>query len=411
MRRSWMTPALVAAALAGVGCSERARAVQREAELKQVVDQMMSPVERATGLTFKRHPTVLERTRSQVRDYVVHKSDHDLPPAEINGMQAAYRLFGLLPDSVDLRRTVIDLLTEQVAGYYDADSNALFIPMDIDPAQARLVVSHELVHALQAQYVNLDSLIQQDQQNDRRSAAQAILEGQATLAQILVLMPEQKVDSLPDFWELRDALGKQQAQMAVFASAPMWLRESLIFPYLGGAEFVRRFQHLHAGKQPYGTLMPVSTEQILHVDRYEAGDRPHTVQFLRPAADTVIYENDLGEFETRLLLEQLLSNTATATALATGWDGDRYQVLGHAADVLVWYSAWDNAAAADRFAAGLKRAWAARRSHGGAGRKWDVTRLPIGGVPAVRLVDAPDHWTGWKHLPTARAIPPSRTAR
>ena len=155
-----------------------------------------------------------------MRAYVIHKFDEDLPPRELADAQAAYRLFGLLPDSVDLLRTMIDLLTEQVAGYYDADSMALYIPTDIDPAQARLVISHELVHALQGQYINLDSLIQQPRQNDRRAAAQAILEGQATLAQILVLMPEQKVESLPNFWELRNALGTQQAQMAVFSPGP-----------------------------------------------------------------------------------------------------------------------------------------------------------------------------------------------
>src|SRR5207244_4466726 len=77
---------------------------------------------------------------------------------------------------------MIDLLTEQVAGYFDPDSNALYIPTDIDPSQARLVISHELVHALQHQYLNLDSLVELKRQNDRRSAAQAILEGQATLA-------------------------------------------------------------------------------------------------------------------------------------------------------------------------------------------------------------------------------------
>ena len=397
---------MVVALLAAVSCTGRAREVQSEAELKKAVDQMTPAVERATGLRFKHHPLVLRRTRAQVRDYVVHKFDEDLSPTELAGVQASYRLFGLLPDSVDLRRTMIDLLTEQVAGYYDPDSSALYIPADIDPAQARIVISHELVHALQHQYVDLDSLVQQKQQNDRRSAAQAILEGQATLAQILVLMPEQKVESLPDFWGLRNALGQQQAQMTIFAGAPLWLRESLIFPYLAGAEFVRWFEHAHPGKEPFGSLMPTSTEQILHTDRYAAGDRPVALAFVGPAPDTVRYENDLGEFETRLLLEQFLGDEREATTLATGWGGDRYEVLGATPDAVVWYSVWDNAAAADRFAAGLKRAWAKRRSGGQAVRRSEVTRLAVGRVPAVRLVDAPPGWAGWRHLPRVRLVSP-----
>src|SRR5204863_20276 len=186
------------------------------------------------------------------RDYVIHKFDDDLPPAELAGAQAAYRLFGLIPDSLDLRRSMVDLLTEQVAGYFDPDSNALYIPTDIDPSQARLVISHELVHALQHQYLNLDSLVELKRQNDRRTAAQSILEGQATLAQILVLMPEQRIESLPNFWDLRTALGVQQEGMKVFGSAPLWLRESIIFPYLGGAEFVRWFERAWAKRRSGG---------------------------------------------------------------------------------------------------------------------------------------------------------------
>src|SRR3989449_9983083 len=214
----WRLVALIAA---GAACRERAQEVRSEAELKQTVVQMMPAVERATGLRFRRRPRVLRRSRTQVRDYVVHKFDDDLPPAELAGAQAAYRLFGLIPDSLDLRGTMIDLLTEQVAGYFDPDSDALYLPSDIDPSQARLVISHELGHALQHQYLNLDSLVELKRQNDRRTAAQSILEGQATLAQILVLMPEQKLESLPNFWDLRTALGAQQDQMKVFGSAPL----------------------------------------------------------------------------------------------------------------------------------------------------------------------------------------------
>ena len=384
------------------GCEQRARQVQSEAELKQAVQQMIPAVERATRLRFRRRPVVLRRTRAQVREYVIHKFDDDLPPAELAGAQAAYRLFGLIPDTLDLRRTMVDLLTEQVAGYFDPDSNALYIPTDIDPSQARLVISHELVHALQDQYLNLDSLVELKRQNDRRSAAQAILEGQATLAQILVLMPEQKIESLPNFWDLRTALGGQQDQMKVFGSAPLWLRESIIFPYLGGAEFVRWFEREYPGKQPYGALMPISTEQILHPARYAAGDRPDRLAFEAPGPDTVRYEDGLGEFEMRLLLEQYLGDEGTAALVATGWDGDRYRVLGAAADVLVWYTLWDDAAAGARFFRGLEHAWAKRRSGGATLRRSEITQLVLSGVPVVRLVDAPARWPGWRHVPAIR---------
>jgi hypothetical protein len=386
-----------------LGCRERAQAVQGEAALKDMVHRMMPVVAQATGLPFKREPLVLRRSRVQVRDYVIHKFDEDLPPAELAGLQSALRLFGLIPDSLELRPTMIDLLTEQIAGYYDPDSNALYIPADIEPFQLRIVVSHELVHALQDQYVRLDSIIEQRHANDRRSAAQAVLEGQATVAQIPVLMPEQKPDTFPLgwFWKQREAMAAQQAQMKEFARAPLWLREGLVFPYLGGADFIVWFRHKYYGRSVLAA-MPKSTEQILHPERYAAHDEPTDVVFASGEPDTVQWEDNLGEFETRLLFEQLLGSETEAATLATGWDGDRYQVLGPKSDALVWYSVWDDAPAAARFAAGLQRACQKRWSDGRTARRSEIKQLTIQGRPVVRLVDAPSDWKGWRALPEAR---------
>jgi len=385
-----------------VGCRERAQAVQGEAELKDMVHRMMPAVAQTTGLKFKSQPLVLRRSREQVRDYLIHKFDEDLPPAELAGLQSALRLFGLIPDSLDLRPTMIDVLTEQVAGYYDPDSNALYIPADIEPFQLRIVVSHELVHALQDQYVRLDSIITQRHANDRRSAAQAILEGQATVSQIPVLMPEQNPDTFPLgwFWRQRAAMAAQQSQMKLFAHAPLWIREGLIFPYLGGADFIVWFRHKYFGRSVLDS-MPQSTEQILHPERYALRDEPTEVTFVSNG-DTVQWQDNLGEYEMRLLFQQLLGNETEAATLATGWDGDRYEVLGPKSDVLLWYSVWDDAAAATRFAAGLQRAWAKRRADGRMGRRAEIKQLTNNGRPVVRLVDAPTNWKGWSAIPAVK---------
>ena len=396
---------VLSVAAVSLGCRERAEAVQSEAELRDMVRRMMPSVSQAAQLSFKREPLVLRRSREQVRDYVVHKFDQDLPPGELRGLEAALHLFGLIPDTMQLRRTMIDLLTEQIAGYYDPDSNALYIPADIEPSQLRVVVSHELVHALQDQYVSLDSIITQQGYNDRRSAAQAILEGQATVAQISVLMPEQRPDTFPVgwFWQQRVVTARLQGQMAQFSRAPLWLREGLIFPYLGGADFIVWFRHNRPGRSVLAA-MPTSTEQILHPERYAAGDEPTELAFGPPAPDTVRFEDGLGEFETRLLLQQQLGDETEAALLAAGWDGDRYEVLGPSSEALVWYSVWDDVRAADRFAAGLERVWQRRRTGEPTGRRSEVKRLDIDGRPGVRLVDAPAGWLGWRNLPRVRVL-------
>lgn len=403
---------LLAAVVVGAGgCRARAKAVETDASLRDLVQRLEAQTERITGLQFK-HPVVVRlRTRAQVRDYVTRKFDQDLPPAELAGAEAAYKLFGLIPDSLDLRRTMISLLTEQVAGYYDPDSGALFIPSDLnDRFRVRMVVSHELVHALQDQYTPLDSLINQRRENDRRSAAEAVLEGQATFYQIPILMPEQHPETLPDhwFWRQREAMAQQQAEMPEFSGAPLWLRESLIFPYLGGADFIGWFVRTHHGHEPYGNAMPLSTEQILHPDRYAAGDDPVGLAFVN-APDSVRYEDDLGEFETGLLFSQLLGGTSDAqgSVYAQGWGGDRYQVYGPqtGATALVWYTVWDTPEARDRFVRGLARLWTKRSEAGaGRGRRSSIQAVSVDGLPGARLVDAPERWIGWKALPGARLV-------
>jgi hypothetical protein len=405
----WVRFGLIAGLVAtGGGCRERARVVQRDASVRDLVRQLRAQAESVTGLRFKRDVAVLQRSRAQVRDYIIHKFDEDLPAADLAGAEAAYKLFGLIPDSMDLRAVMVDLLTEQVAGYYEPDSGALFIPNDLDdPFRVRLVASHELLHALQDQYLPLDSIVNQRRRNDRRSAAQAVLEGQATFYQIPMLMPEQQPATLPPnwFWRQREAMALQQAEMPQFARAPLWLRESLIFPYLAGADFVGWFVRTHPGREPYGAAMPLSTEQILHPDRYAAGDQPLELRFRGSGLDTVRYEDNLGEFEIGLLFTQLLhdSSETAGPALAQGWGGDRYRVYGANADALVWYSVWDDAVARDRFLRALSRAWGERRS-GQPGRQLRVDPLSIDGHPGVRLVDAPTGWVGWRGLPGTEVV-------
>lgn len=384
--------------LAAVGCRQRAEAVQARTAIADMVRQSMPAVERAVGLRFKREPGVEIRTRQQVHDYALHKIDEDIPRAEFAVREAALKHLGLIPDTLDLHALLVNVYTEQIAGFYDPDSAALFIPADADTTSLRFfVISHELVHALQDQYASIDSVMHQRHQNDRLAAGQAIFEGQATIAQIQILMPEQNIQAMPPLWDSRAPVAMQQQQMPVFAHAPLWVKETLIFPYLAGGDFVRWFDSTYPGQQPYGKLMPVSTAQILHPERYAAHELPVPIAFVQ-GGEPPRYEDDLGEFETRLVLQQALGSEDQAEALSSGWMGDRYAVFGPHGEALVWYVVWRNQTAADAFVGGLRRGWAKRVEPG---RRWKIDRVSLGGHPATVVVDAPAAWAGWTHLPAA----------
>lgn len=371
--------------------------------MAELVDSLVPAVEKAVGLPFRHPPRSAVRSRTQVRAYILGKLDQELSADKARGLQDTYRLLGMLPDSLDLRTLLLDLFTEQVIGYYEPDSSTLFVVANADRAVLRLTVAHELVHALQHQYTPLDSILRQLGDNDRLAAAQAILEGQATLAGLQVIVPEQNLFAMPEFWETyREQFRTQQTSMPVFARAPRILRESVIFPYLAGADFLRWWKGSELRDTlPFGPRMPVSTEQILHPHRYGKGDRPLTVRFTRPET-SVTYEDVMGEFEMRVLAAELSAPGSVAdiaTPMALGWGGDRYRVYQTpAGPAMVWYVAWDDATARTRFQGGTgARLGSSRRL----GYRLEVSPLMLGTTPATRIVIAPGAWTGWKSLAPA----------
>lgn len=384
-----------------VACGERSEA-QGSGKVAAMAAELAPAVERAVGWPFKTPPTVEVRSKAQVRAYLAAKLDAELPPPLLGGMAAAYRLFGMLPDSVDLRSLLLALYTEQVIGYYDPDSAALYIVQGSDAASQRMILAHELVHALQAQYVRIDTLIAPGRANDARTAAQAVLEGQATLASLTILMPGRDFDAIPDFWETyRQSLERQQATMPIFNAAPLLIREGIVFPYLEGAEFVRWFIRAFPDTLPFGRHMPQSTEQILHPDRFRDGDAPVPLR-LGTAGPVPLHTDVLGEFEVRILLTELTGSDVIARASTLGWGGDRYAVYAtDDGNALIWWAVWDDEAAAGRFADVLKREWG---RHAASGRRFAIERTYVGGVPGVRLIDAPTAWWGWERTPKVEVV-------
>jgi hypothetical protein len=403
------TAAVAAAALlvATAGCRGRPPA-PGGTDVAALVDSLRPAVEKAVGLRFRAAPRSAVRTREQVRAYVLHKLEQELPTEKALGLQATYRLLGLLPDSLDLRALLLDLFTEQIVGYYEPDSTTLFVVGNADVTFLRAVIAHELVHALQHQYLPLDSIMRQKGDNDRLAAAQAVLEGQATLAGLQVMVPDQNLYAMPEFWETyREQFRSQQRAMPVYSKAPRVLRESIIFPYLAGADFLRWwYGSEHRNAQPYGDRMPVSTEQILHPHRYGRGDLPLALRFTAEEP-RVLYEDVMGEFEIRVLAADLLgpsASTEIATPIAYGWGGDRFRVYQTpAGPAMVWYLVWDDAASRARFASTTGQRLEARRR---LGYRMEVASLLIDQRPATRLVIAPNEWLGWKQIASVEVVRP-----
>ena len=385
-------------------CREKA-ATSYSGPYGRQVAEAVPRIEAAVGLKFKSPPRVEARSKEQVRDFVTQQFRDPQSLREFNGIEAAYKRFGMVPDTMDLKKFLVDLLTEQIIGYYDPKTKVLYIVNGSPAEAAEITITHELVHALQDQYISLDSTQKIEGQNDRQSAAQAVFEGQAVYEQIAAMLGGNNVAvNLPGGWDrVREMIRENQSAMPVFARAPLVIQETLIFPYLSGAEFVRNFKERNPGKVIYRD-MPLSTEQIIHPSAYFGRrDKPTDITLPSLIGVTPEYQNTLGEFETRLFLYQHLQDQNEAVRGASGWDGDRYELFNTAAGQgIVWVTVWDSSLEGTEFFDLLNQAVEKRyhvkmsgepgsttRTYTAAGRTVEVSTTEVSGRPVVMYVDVP----------------------
>ncbi len=402
-------------ALSGVlfaACGEKkAAATGPYAEL---VSTAVPKIEAQLGLTYKTPPKLENRSKADVAKFVMTQLTSARGKAQIDGQGGVYRVLGLIPDSLNLGALLQRLLEEQIIGYYDPATKVLYVVEGAPKALLTQTVTHELVHALQDQYVNIDSIQGSTENSDRQAAAQAILEGQAVWTQLLADPNAGPMLKMPGGWDrIRDAMRDAQTSMPVFANAPRAIREGLLFPYLGGADFVRRFTEKRPIKELL-TDLPISTAQILNDNAYftEKGKRavPLVVTIPAPSNGAVVFTNTFGEFETRLVLVQSLKDEVLARRGAGGIVGDQYALVRVSqGDALVWASVWDTSvdgadfldlvaeATRKRYELG-KQNWAsgattrhidvpASKTH--AARTVHITLEQRGGRPVVLFMDLP----------------------
>lgn len=392
---------------------------RRDPALEARVEEYLPIIEAITGLESRSPPVVRVADAGVLEGYLLERLEEEYPGNEIEHVARAYREFGLLGPDVELRRLLVDLLLEQALGYYDPERDVLFIREEVPETGIEQVMVHELVHALQDQHLDLDSLLSVRDGNDERTAAQAAMEGHATLAMLAYQVRSMTgrtvpLEALPRIGPEAAAAAADAAQMEKLFAAPAIIRESLLFPYFGGSAFLQRLW----GRQgesfaPLGDWLPRSTEQVLHVERILGEPDEPTRLRIQSAPDgwREVYASDLGEFELRIYFEEHLKDPPRAQAAAAGWDGDAYSLIEREGrHALVWYTVWDNRTEAEEFVSAYEAAFRAR--FGGAPgadlvspeRRAIVERMELGGLPAIGILEGPaDSLPG--RVPAARVLP------
>jgi len=373
---------------------------QTAAQLAWWVDSLRIYVEGATRLRYRHPPRYALQTPEQIKAYLRRQLERRLPPGRLEAIAAAYHLLGLLPDTIAFRNAVLDFNAPAVSGFYDPETDTLYCRTGFGPTQVREVLTHEMVHALQAQYINLDSLVDPSRPSDQAFAAKAVIEGQAMFATVRLLAGGRNVVGYTGVWNaLVETVRRRTVATPRTRRIPLLLRERFIAPYLFGAQFMSAWQgYRWSDTLPFGRLMPQSSEQILHPERYAAGDQPIELAFA-DSVGRIRIEDVLGELDVHLLEAELAGAKTLGKIGVLGWGGDRYRVYDTPAGLaLVWYIVWDDSVAATAFHAGTGARLGARQIRGWRGR---LDRLVIDDRPATRYVWAPEQWDRWGNVPEA----------
>ena len=342
--------------------------VARPANAKEraAVDDLVRAAESVRQLRLRRPVTI----EIEDGDAIANSLRAQIEEAEIERARLVYGALGLLDAKEDLRSMFAGVLGEQVIGYYDPDTGRLVIRDDVmaglagafgpeQTQEARLVLVHELVHALQDQRLGLGESYEKERTADGDNAFRAVVEGDATLAMLAHALRKQGIplsaatagiQQMGDYLDLNALVRGEKLD-----DAPAILRVTLVAPYLRGLQFVAAVQGRggwpavnNAHRRP-----PTTSEQVLHPEKYFAREPGERIEIpdngaVLAAGFERIEEDTLGELELSVYLGQA-RRSGTDDEAAAGWAGDLLVVYSRGKQAaVIWWTTWDTDADAEQ---------------------------------------------------------------
>lgn len=342
MKRLLIIFALACLAVSGAAAQQAAPSValpppaeQQKAEFLKAADDTLAEMSKLLSLPILTPLKKSIRSREEIRAYLLQKMKEDKDAAKRYADQKSMEKFGLLPKDYPLEETLVSVLTEQIAGLYDPGGKEFFIADWTSDADERMVMSHELTHALQDQHFHIEKWTDAAKpDDDAEFARDAVIEGSALAAMIDYKLQDLGVN-------IRNApaidpallMGDPESSPEL-AKAPKVIQDELMFPYLAGTTFTQQFLKASNGWPDFHRVFenpPVSTQQIMHPDLYLKGVKPPKIALpdtkgAIPSEWKKLDENDMGEFGLLEILKQFLGKERAATLAAT-WTADRYAIF------------------------------------------------------------------------------------
>ena len=360
-------------------------------EIAEIVYEIEAQVSQIRGLTpVEAVPRIL-MTPEELEDIVVNDFFAEYTDEDARQDVLVLSLLGLLPADFDLKNFYNDLYSEQIAGFYDSETEEIYLVKGISfGASEKMTYAHEFTHVLQDQTFRFDEGLDYNEEacevdSERCAAIQALIEGDASLTEILWF---QTYATRADYKDLVETF--EAYTSPVMDSAPPYIEKDLYFPYEKGFAFVEHLYNEGGFEAVNAAFLdpPVSTEQILHPVLYP-WDQPQLVTLPNLAESlgegwTLFDQNVMGEWNTYLILSHSFDESyrvpeAQAEMAAEGWGGDAYAFYLNETThevIFILDMVWDTLPDADEFIVALAQY---------ADLRWDAAPQWISGQPT---------WTG-----------------
>jgi hypothetical protein len=319
------------------------------------INQITGYVASLRGLKPLRDVPAVFLSQAQLRQKLEAEYTEQRLSSALDRNRELYVALDLLSPAVDFRKVVLDSAAQNVAGFYTPDEQVLYVIAESVNmfAGEEIVYAHEYTHALQDQHFGLKRFLSADMNADQAIAARALAEGDATL--VMGAYAHTNIsDSEMEYMAYRAAFVKREE---IEAASPA-LGVLTFFPYLEGTRFVFALwsngQNWSEVDAAYNAP-PVSSEQVMHPEKYLAHDAPRAVTLPdlgQPLGEgwREVDRNTLGEIGLLAWLMDHLDQAAAAEG-AAGWGGDTYTLWmdGQGHRVLAVKSAWDTPGEAAQF--------------------------------------------------------------
>jgi hypothetical protein len=326
-------------------------------------DPVLERMSRARELAIVRDVKRLDVDRAGLVARLEAHIAREVPRDEIRAEDAFLKAVGAIGPDVDYEHEVYASLRDGAAGMYEPFDQTMYVASDLPPGTLATTVAHESVHALQDQHFDLRAFQGYMRgQTDTMVARSCLAEGDAT-----------------------EATGEKPSM------APTdYISRELVAPYTFGSAFVRTLRAKGGWAEvDRAWKTPLTTEHILHPDKWLAGERAESVP--APTFATLDHFHDpfvdvKGELSLQLILDSYVGEARAAEG-ASGWAGDTAVLVRDGAHTaLAWRIRWDDDASAARGFAVLAEAFA----HHASG--FSVTRA---GRDALLLVGPADRLVRW----------------